>query len=260
MKYEKSNESCKGKICLFDGCNVEAKCKGYCGKHYTQLYRAGIIKAKKQDHVCSVDNCNSVSRIRGLCNKHYLRYQRHGDINYGEEMYSGCLVGGCDGMYHAKGYCKKHYRLYSRNGIPENVRDMHGLSKTPEYKVWAAMIRRCENEKSRFFYRYGGRGISVCGRWKNSFSNFISDMGRRPSNKHQIDRINNDGNYEPGNCRWATPSENVRNSTNTKLSMKKAKKIRELNSSGMTISDISKIYNVAGSTISDVVNNRRWNS
>lgn len=84
-------------------------------------------------------------------------------------------------------------------------------SRTPEYSSWASMIRRCTNEKAFAYHRYGGRGITVCKRWLNSFENFLSDMGLRPSIKHSLDRINNDGNYEPSNCRWATIDQQMAN-------------------------------------------------
>lgn len=73
------------------------------------------------------------------------------------------------------------------------------------------MNDRCSSPKNRFYQRYGGRGISVCERWRHSFKAFIEDMGRRPFLGAQIDRINNDGNYEPGNCRWVTRLVNTRN-------------------------------------------------
>lgn len=90
----------------------------------------------------------------------------------------------------------------------------HGLARigrrAPEYSVWSAMIQRCNNPKAPEHHRYGARGISVCERWRD-FANFIADMGRRPAAHLQIDRIDNSGNYEPGNCRWATPKEQGRN-------------------------------------------------
>lgn len=76
-----------------------------------------------------------------------------------------------------------------------------------EYYSWLAMKSRCGNPKTDKYHYYGGRGISVCERWRNDFTAFLADMGRKPSSRHSIDRINNDGNYEPGNCRWATTGE-----------------------------------------------------
>jgi hypothetical protein len=94
----------------------------------------------------------------------------------------------------------------------------HRLAGTPEHIVWASMIQRCENPKHRFFDLYGGRGIRVCGRWRRSFADFLADMGLRPSPTHQIDRFpDNDGPYEPGNCRWATPSQQQRNKGTSRL-------------------------------------------
>lgn len=82
----------------------------------------------------------------------------------------------------------------------------HGSSRDPEFKVWCSMRDRCRNPRNRYFKHYGGRGIAVCDEW-NSYERFIADMGRRPSSKHSIDRINNDGGYNKANCRWATQRE-----------------------------------------------------
>jgi hypothetical protein len=83
----------------------------------------------------------------------------------------------------------------------------HGKCWTPEYLSWGGMIQRCGNPKATGYEFYGGRGIRVCPRWRESFPNFLADMGPRPSVACSIDRIDVDGNYEPGNCRWATKSE-----------------------------------------------------
>lgn len=88
----------------------------------------------------------------------------------------------------------------------------HGMWQSPEYHCWIAMRRRCNDPRAQAYQRYGGRGIAVCERWQSSFENFLADMGVRPSAKHSIDRYpDNDGNYEPGNCRWATPDQQATN-------------------------------------------------
>jgi hypothetical protein len=81
---------------------------------------------------------------------------------------------------------------------------------SPEYRAWVHIHSRCTDSNASDYPRYGGRGIMVCERW-DSFENFLADMGPRPSAKHSIDRINNDGNYEPGNCQWATTIEQANN-------------------------------------------------
>tara|TARA_R100000951_G_C2555208_1_gene153764 strand:- start:98 stop:496 length:399 start_codon:yes stop_codon:yes gene_type:complete len=84
------------------------------------------------------------------------------------------------------------------------------MSKSPEYKIWVAMRKRCNNKNADNYSRYGGRGIQVCSEW-NSFEQFYKDIGPRPSDAHSIERINNDGNYQPSNCCWATSPEQARN-------------------------------------------------
>lgn len=100
------------------------------------------------------------------------------------------------------GYCSKD--------CGNKARTRHGQSWSTEYVSWRDMKIRCLNPTKKDYPRYGGRGIKVCERWM-TFDNFLADMGMKPSRKHTIDRINNDGNYEPSNCRWATRLVQSRN-------------------------------------------------
>lgn len=87
----------------------------------------------------------------------------------------------------------------------------HGMAGTPEFHAWAAMKSRCLNKNSKNYKHYGARGIAVCQRWLDSFNNFLSDMGPRPSDKKSVDRIDNNKGYSPDNCRWADCLQQSRN-------------------------------------------------
>lgn len=118
----------------------------------------------------------------------------------------------------------------------------HGLShKSSEYKVWKNMIGRCHNPNCTYYYNYGGRGILVCERWRNSFTDFLSDMGPKPSPGHSIERIDANGNYEPSNCCWATRLEQARNT--------RTNHFIEVNGERLTIQEWSRKTGIHQSTI-----------
>lgn len=126
---------------------------------------------------CSVIDCPTTKlHAKGLCNTHYRRLQRHGDANY-------------------------------------TTRIRHGerVARTKEYTTWCGIKNRCYNENDNDYKNYGARGIKVCERWLNNYPNFLEDMGRRPSDNHSIDRIDNEGDYEPSNCKWSTYVEQANN-------------------------------------------------
>lgn len=141
-------------------------------------HRIGIYR-------CDYNGCNNFTRVRISC------------------IESGQVSCGC----------------YIREST-KNRQTKHGMTGSSEYKAWQSMKDRCYNPNNRFYHRYGGRGITVCDRWmdpENGFENFLEDMGRKPFSKAQLDRIDNDGIYEPDNCRWTTQKINARNKSNNHL-------------------------------------------
>lgn len=136
---------------------------------------------------------------------------------------------------------------------------IHGMIKSLEYYVWVNMKTRCNNPKYFAYHRYGGRGITVCDRWADNFMAFYEDMGPKPYNKAQIDRIDNDKGYFPENCHWASSAKNGQNKSNNKLNWDMVKEIRNTFSSKTnTYSEYGKKYGVDASMIGLILRNVAW--
>ncbi len=100
--------------------------------------------------------------------------------------------------------------------IMRTKKTTHGKSDTAEFRIWWGMLERCEDPSKKAYPRYGGRGITVCGPW-HDFMTFYNDMGPRPTQDHSLERVNNDDGYNPGNCIWATPAIQSRNTQRNNL-------------------------------------------
>ncbi len=174
-----------------------------------------------------------------------------------------CEVEGCENKQLAKGYCIKHYTRFRKYNNPLFLkvkhikREKHAMINTSEYQAWSNMKGRCYNKKHQSYKNYGARGITVCDRWRNSFVAFYADMGHKPFPKAQIDRIDNDGNYTPDNCRWVTSSVNIQNSKTAKLKKEEVIKIKSLIGK-ITQEQIAEKYKVDPSTISHIARNKTW--
>lgn len=142
--------------------------------------------------------------------------------------------------------------------VKNKTKEKHGDCRSVEYSTWSGMKSRCDNPNTIFYPLYGGRGITYSDDWR-SYKKFLEDMGRRPGDGYSLDRIDGNGNYEAGNCRWATAAEQSRNLSHTKLDEESVSIIKTLfKYSDLTSGDIASIFGVAESTIGNIRSGHRW--
>lgn len=136
----------------------------------------------------------------------------------------------------------------------------HNLTSHPIYKCWDAIKQRCGNKKHASYKNYGGRGIFICNEWKNNFQSFYNWAIKNGwSHGLEIDRENNNGNYEPSNCRFISSKANSRNRRTTKITEEIANEIRSLRADGkLTHSKIAHAYSISRTNVSNILRNERW--
>lgn len=181
-----------------------------------------------------------VNSIHILENTRFGRLVALTKVKVNDRVKWNCI---CDcGNFKIVSGCKlKSGNTKSCGCLQRESRITHGRSSTKLYKSWSVMINRCINPNCPSYPDYGGRGITVCDRWKYSFENFLEDMGERPEGM-SLDRKDNDGNYEPSNCRWATGTQQEFN-----------KRVRIDSSSGITGVTLTNSAAVGTICIKDVI-------
>jgi hypothetical protein len=168
-------------------------------------------------------------------------------------MKKKCAVAGCHRLAYGRGLCNAHYQrvvvLGSLNeDVPIKEIGNHGLSRHPLYDVWKGIIRRCTDINCAAYDRYGGRGIGICERWMQ-LENFIADMHPRPAGS-SIERIDNNGNYEPSNCRWSSYKEQANNTRSNRW--------LTLNGVTLTTSEWARNLGISRRTITTRLDRHGW--
>jgi len=175
-----------------------------------------------------------------------------------------CSVINCDNKHKSKGYCGVHYMRFSRYG-DANISKHHGYTcstnskKKKLYRAWRSIKNRCYNSKVPEYRHYGARGIILCEEWKNDFFTFAKYIGLPPTERHWIERINNNNNYEPGNVKWVLPKDNCRNRRNNVLNEDLVYVILDyLKKVDLKVTEIAKILEINIGTIHSIKYKKSW--
>jgi hypothetical protein len=191
------------KLCSIPGCSKPLAARGWCQTHYSRWHTNG------SPHVLKPRSTHRRADLAGT------RFGRLVAISFAASTSQGAKwLCRCDCGETTYALAKKLNLGTIKSCGCAQYAPVHGATiggrRSPEYQSWQAMKSRCYNSRNVMFHRYGKRGITVCDQWRENFEQFVADMGPRPKG-HSLDRINNDGDYEPGNCRWSPKLEQDNN-------------------------------------------------
>lgn len=220
-------------VVKYAGSNIKASEGAYwdcicsCGTTVDAVFGGSLRRGHSKSCGCLGKDSAKLAGLNKVKNEIGNRYGRLTAVSHigkkhkGRDHYWGCRCD-CGGYTEVSG-CNLRSGVVASCGcvFQEGPTATHGEARsgkvTREYRIWLSMITRCTNPKRNNYHLYGGRGITVCERWRNSYEAFIADMGRAPSEKHTLDRSDNNKGYSPDNCSWETMSRQARNRRTTRM-------------------------------------------
>lgn len=262
------------KCCQVPNCEKNLFARGMCAMHYGRLrihgsvetpvrpvrtrvrydgQKFGMLLVRETIHEARAD-----SRVRCLCDCGREHVALAYNVVNGNTSSCGCIT-----IAKPRPDKTAEENEQIRRRSVENAKRIghanatHGMSKSRTYISWLDARKRCFAPQNKRFHLYGGRGITMCDRWLHSFSDFIADMGEAPAGM-TLDRIDVNGNYDPGNCRWATKHEQMQNMRSNVATWESVRAIRQEFRDGASLAELAEKYGMCRNNVDHIVREKSW--